>query len=52
MVFYGLATGVTILSAQYYGKGDMRAIQMIEGIAMRFSLPIAAAFAAAALLLP
>ena len=52
MVFYGLGTGVTILSAQYYGKGDMRAIQMIEGIAMRFSLPIAAAFAAAALLLP
>ncbi len=52
MVFYGLGTGVTILCAQYYGKGDFRAIQVIEGIAMRFSLPIAAAFAAAALLIP
>ena len=50
MVFYGLGTGVTILCAQYYGKGDMRAIQVVEGIAMRFSIPIAAAFAAAALL--
>ena len=52
MVFYGLGTGVTILSAQYYGKGDMRAIQVVEGIALRFSIPIAAAFAAAALLIP
>lgn len=52
MVFYGLGTGVTILCAQYYGKGDMRAIQAVEGIAFRFSVPIAAAFAAAALLVP
>ena len=52
MVFYGLGTGVTILAAQYYGKGDMRAIQVVEGIALRFSIPIAAAFAAAALLIP
>lgn len=52
MAFYGLGTGVTILCAQYYGKGDMRAIQVVEGIAMRFSIPIAAAFAAAALLMP
>lgn len=52
MVFYGLGTGVTILSAQYYGKGDMRAIQVVEGIAMRFSIPIALAFALSALLMP
>ena len=52
MVFYGLGTGVTILCAQYYGKGDMRAIQVVEGIAMRFSIPIALAFAGAALLMP
>lgn len=52
MVFYGLGTGVTILCAQYYGKGDMRAIQAVEGIALRFSIPIAMAFAAAALLIP
>lgn len=52
MVFYGLGTGVTILAAQYYGKGDMRAIHVVQGIALRFSIPIAAAFAAAALLMP
>ncbi len=52
MVFYGLGTGVTILSAQYYGKGDMRAIHVVEGIALRFSIPISAAFAAAALGMP
>lgn len=52
MVFYGLGTGVTILCAQYYGKGDMRAIQVVEGIAMRFSIPIALAFALSALLIP
>ncbi len=52
MVFYGLGTGVTMLCAQYYGKGDMRAIQVVEGIALRFSIPISAAFAAAALLMP
>ena len=34
MIYYGLGTGVTILAAQYYGKGDMRAIQAVEGIAM------------------
>ena len=52
MVFYGLGTGATMLSAQYYGKGDMKAIQLIEGIAMRFSLLIALLFACAALFVP
>lgn len=52
MVFYGLGTGATMLCAQYYGKGDMRAIQVIEGIAMRFSLIISVAFAALALFIP
>ena len=52
MVVYGLGTGVTILCAQYYGKGDMRAIQVVEGIALRFSIPIALAFAGAAALMP
>lgn len=52
MVFYGLGTGATILCAQYYGKGDLQAIQVIEGIALRFSLACAALFAACAVLVP
>lgn len=52
MVFYGLGTGATMLCAQYYGKGDMRAIQVVEGIAMRFSIIIALFLAGMALLVP
>ncbi|MCM1038189.1 MAG: MATE family efflux transporter [Roseburia sp.] len=52
MVFYGLGTGATMLCAQYYGKGDMRAIQVIEGIALRFSLLISLVFAGCSLFIP
>ena len=52
MVFYGLGTGATMLCAQYYGKGDMQAVQVIEGIALRFSICISMIFAFAAWFLP
>lgn len=52
MVFYGLGTGATILSAQYWGKKDLRAIQVIEGIALRFSLLISMIFSGFALFAP
>ena len=52
MVLYGLGTGVTMLSAQYFGKGDMRAVDAVEGIALRFSVGAGLLFAAAALCVP
>ena len=52
MVYYGLGTGATMLCAQYFGKGDMKAIKAVEGIALRFSLAISSAFALAALAIP
>lgn len=52
MVFYGLGTGATMLCAQYYGKGDLKAVQVIEGIALRFSLGISMLFTCAACFLP
>ncbi|MGN8630901.1 MATE family efflux transporter [Blautia sp. HCP3S3_G3] len=52
MVLYGLGTGATMLCAQYYGKGDMRAIQAVEGIVMRFTLSISMLFGLMALFLP
>ncbi|WP_408071305.1 MATE family efflux transporter [Butyrivibrio sp. JL13D10] len=52
MVFYGLGTGVTMLCSQYYGKGDMRAIDVVEGIALRFSLLAAFIFAGSAFIFP
>lgn len=52
MVYYGLGTGATMLCAQYYGKGDLRAIEAVEGIALRFSLLISVLAALAAFTVP
>ena len=52
MILYGLGTGVTMLSAQYFGKGDMRAIGAVQGIALRFSVAVTVLFAAGALIVP
>ena len=52
MILYGLGTGVTMLSAQYFGKGDMRAVEAVQGIALRFSVSVTVLFAGAALLIP
>lgn len=52
MVFYGLGTGATMLCAQYYGKGEYEPIRVVQGIAMRISMVVAALFALAAFLIP
>ena len=52
MILYGLGTGVTMLSAQYFGKGDLKAVDAVEGIALRFSAGVTLLLAAAALLIP
>jgi len=52
MFFYGIGTGVTMLCAQYWGKGDVEAMHKVEGIAMRFSLIIAGIMALASFLVP
>ena len=52
MFFYGIGTGVTMLCAQYWGKGDINAMHKVEGIAMRFSLIIAGILALSTALIP
>ncbi len=52
MLFYGLGTGATMLCAQYFGKKDYRAIEVVQGIAMRFSLGVSIIVAALALTIP
>lgn len=52
MVYYGLGTGATMLCAQYYGKKDLQAIRVIEGIALRFSLSLSSLFAVLVLVCP
>lgn len=51
-LFYGLGTGAALLCAQYYGKGDLRAIATVEAIALRCSMALSAVAAACALLIP
>lgn len=52
MIYYGLGTGATMLCAQYFGKKDFQAIRVVEGLAMRFSLIVSAAFSLFALCAP
>lgn len=52
MIYYGLGTGASMLSAQYWGKGDIQPIRVIQGIALRFSLLITLCFSAFAFFSP
>ena len=48
-ILYGLGTGISMLGAQYYGKGDLKTV---EGIALRFSVPISLLFGSGAFFFP
>ncbi len=52
MFFYGLGTGITMLGAQYWGKKDTHAIELVEGIALRFGMIMAFAWAGCCLFIP
>lgn len=52
MVYYGIGTGATLLCAQYWGKKDLQAIRVIEGIGLRFSLLITLPISGLALFAP
>ncbi len=41
MFLYGIGTGIAMLAAQYFGKGDLKTIEKIEGIGLRFTLLVA-----------
>lgn len=52
MVYYGLGTGAALLCSQYYGKRDFRAIQTVQGIALRYSTILTLIVSAVALSAP
>ena len=52
LFFSGLTLGTTILAAQYWGKGDIPAVERTLGIATRFSMMISFAFFVGALGFP
>lgn len=44
LVYTGIASGATMLSSQYWGKKDTKAIEKIMGIALKFSIGISFCF--------
>ncbi len=52
MFLYGIGTGIAMLAAQYYGKGDLKTIEKVEGIGLKFALSIAILGAVACLTIP
>ena len=52
MFFFGLSSGGAVLTAQYWGKGDIKTIEKILGIALRYSVIVGAVFTLGALLIP
>lgn len=52
MFFFGISAGASMLCAQYYGKGDIKAIHVVEGIALRFSMIVSLVMFVVALFFP
>lgn len=52
LIFMGITSGATVLTAQYWGKRDTQTIEKVLGIAMAAAMSIAVLFAAGALCIP
>ena len=52
MFLYGIGTGIAMLAAQYYGKGDLKTIEKVEGIGLKFALSVAILGAIACISVP
>lgn len=52
LVFFGLTSGASVLTAQYWGKRDTDSIVKIMGICMRFSLIVAVFFTIVVFIFP
>ena len=51
-IFLGLGSGVSMLCSQYWGKKDVKTIEKIQGIALRFTFLCALVFAIPSLFFP
>ena len=52
LFLFGLSAGASVLCAQYWGKGDRKAVRRVMAIALRISLSIGLLFFLAVLLMP
>lgn len=50
--FFGVSSAEVLMNAQYWGKGDLRAVQAIFGIAVKLSVGVTAVIAALCVFLP
>lgn len=50
--FFGISSAEVLMNAQYWGKGDLRAVQAVFGIGLKLSLGLTAIVAALCLFLP
>ncbi|MBS6764686.1 MAG: MATE family efflux transporter [Clostridium sp.] len=52
LFLFGLTSGATVLTAQYWGKGDKKTIEKILGLGMKAAIIVTAIFTVAALMIP
>ncbi|MCU6733622.1 MATE family efflux transporter [Diplocloster agilis] len=52
LIFFGMTSGAMVLTAQYWGKRDVAAIEKVLGIAMGITMVIAVVFTAVTLCVP
>ena len=52
LIFFGITSGATVLTAQYWGKQDMDAIERILGIALKIAVLVSLVFMLAAFFIP
>ncbi len=52
LIFFGITSGATVLTAQYWGKGDRRTIEKVLGIALRVAFITAFVFTIVTLCFP
>ena len=52
LIYFGLTSGASVLTAQYWGKGDIKSIEKILALSLKISLACGVAFTLAALCIP
>lgn len=52
LILFGLASGITVLTAQYWGKGDRQTIEKILAMGIKTAVGVSALFTVAALWIP
>jgi len=52
LIFFGLTSGAAVLTAQYWGKKDIRTIEKILGITMRIALCVSILFTVVVMIFP